>query len=174
MDKRTKTKREYMIRQALQKEIQHEGAQTKKMLERVPLDQFNWKPHEKSKEIGPLAIHIAQTPAWTSRILAAPDFDMLTFKRETPEIKSIEDLVKISETNIQKAVDDLQKAGDADMMGMWSFRKGEQVVFSLPVATAIRTLAMNHLVHHRGQLSVYLRLLNIPVPGMYGASADEL
>jgi uncharacterized damage-inducible protein DinB len=163
-----------MIRQALQKEIQHEGAQTKKMLERIPLDKFNWKPHEKSREIGPLAIHIAQTPAWTSRILFAPDFDMLTFKRETPEIKSVEELVNISEANIQKAVADLQNANDEDMMGMWSFKKGEQVVFSLPVATAIRTLAMNHLVHHRGQLSVYLRLLNIPVPGMYGASADDV
>lgn len=163
-----------MIRQALTKEIQHEGGQTKKMLERIPMDQFTWKPHEKSREIGPLAIHIAQTPAWTSRILAAADFDMLTFKRVTPEIKSASDLVNISESNIQKAVEDLQKATDDDMMQMWTFKRGDQVIFSLPRAAAIRALAMNHLIHHRGQLSVYLRLLNIPVPGMYGASADEV
>ena len=163
-----------MIRQALSREIHHEGAQTKKMLERIPMDNFKWKPHEKSREIGPLAVHIAQTPAWTSRILAAADFDMLTFKREIPEIKSADELVTISEANIEKAIDDLQKASDKDMMGIWTFRRGDKVIFSLPIAAAIRTLAMNHLVHHRGQLSVYLRLLNIPVPGMYGASADEV
>jgi len=163
-----------MIRQGLIREIQHEGAQTNKMLERIPIDNFSWKPHERSREIGPLAIHIAQTPAWTSRILAAADFDMLTFKREIPEIKSADDLVKISETNIQKAIDDLQKSSDEDMMTTWTFRRGDKAVFSLPRAAAIRTLAMNHLVHHRGQLSVYLRLLNIPVPGMYGPSADEV
>jgi len=163
-----------MIRQSLTKEIEHEGAQTKKMLERIPLDQFNWKPHEKSREIGQLAIHIAQTPAWTSRILAAADFDMLSFKREVPEINSPEDLVKISETNIENAVGDLQKTSDEDMVAMWTFKRGNKVVFSLPRGVAIRTLAMNHLIHHRGQLSVYLRLLNIPVPGMYGASADEM
>jgi len=163
-----------MIRQGLANEIRHEGGQTKKMLERIPMDKFGWKPHEKSREIGPLAIHVAQTPAWTSRILAAEDFDMLTFKRVTPEIKSVDDLVKVSESNIQKAVDDLQKASDEDMMQMWTFKRGDQVIFSLPRVAAIRAFAMNHLVHHRGQLSVYLRLLNIPVPGMYGASADEV
>jgi uncharacterized damage-inducible protein DinB len=163
-----------MIRQALSKEIQHEGAQTSKMLDRIPLDKFSWKPHEKSRELGQLAIHVAQTPAWTSRILAAADFDLLSFKRDVPEIKSPADLVKISETNIQKASEDLEKASDEDIMGMWTFRRGEHVIFSLPRAVAIRALSMNHLVHHRGQLSVYLRLLNIPVPGMYGASADEV
>jgi uncharacterized damage-inducible protein DinB len=163
-----------MIRQGIIKEIQHEGSQTKRILERIPIGNFNWKPHEKSREIGQLAIHVAQIPAWTSRILSATDFDMLTFKREIPEIKSDNDLIKISEENIQKAVDDLQRAGDEDMMVMWSFKRGEQVIFSLPRAAAIRNMSMNHLIHHRGQLSVYLRLLNIPVPGMYGASADEM
>jgi hypothetical protein len=71
-------------------------------LERIPIDNFNWKPHEKSREIGQLAIHVAQIPAWTSRILAATDFDMLTFKRDVPEIKSADDLIKISDSNIQK------------------------------------------------------------------------
>ena len=163
-----------MIRQALMREIEHEGSQTKRILERIPTDNFNWKPHEKSREIGQLAIHVAQIPAWTSRILAATDFDMLTFKRDSPEIKSAGELVDISNTNIQKAVEDLQKASDENIMEMWTFKRGEQVIFSLPRAAAIRAMSMNHLVHHRGQLSVYLRLLNIPVPGMYGASADEM
>lgn len=163
-----------MIRQALSREIEYEGSQTKKVLERIPVDKFNWKPHEKSKEIGALAIHVAQIPSWTSRALASSEFDMATMKREVPEIKSADDLVKISDTNIQKAIEDLQKASDEDMMVMWTFRRGDQVVFSLPRAAVIRSMAMNHLVHHRGQLTVYLRLLNIPVPGIYGPSADEM
>ena len=163
-----------MIRQGMIKEIEHEGSQTKKILERIPIDHFNWKPHEKSKEIGALAIHVAQIPAWTSRILAATDFDLATFKRDTPQINSADDLVNMLSENIRKAVEDLQKASDEDMMQTWTFRRGDHVVFSLPRAAAIRNLSMNHLVHHRGQLSVYLRLLNIPVPGMYGPSADEM
>ena len=163
-----------MIKEAIMREIQHEGSQTKRILERIPVDNFNWKPHEKSREIGPLALHVAQIPAWTSRILAATDFDILTFKPDVPEIKSADDLVSISDSNIQKAVADLQKASDEDLMAMWAFKRGGQVIFSLPRAAAIRNMSMNHLVHHRGQLSVYLRLLNIPVPGMYGASADEM
>lgn len=163
-----------MIRQGMTREIEHEGSQTKKMLARIPVDKFNWKPHEKSREIGALAVHIAQIPAWTSRILAATDFDMLSFKRDVPEIKTTDDLIKISEINIRKAIEDLQNTKDEDMFAMWTFRRGVQIIFSLPRAAAIRSMSMNHLIHHRGQLSVYLRLLNIPVPGMYGASADEM
>ena len=162
-----------MIKQAMLNEIEHEGAQTKRMLERVPVDKFHWKPHDKSREIGQLAVHVAQIPAWTSRVLAAPDFDMMTFKRDVPEIKSADDLIKISDANIQKAIQDIENAKDEDMMVMWTFKRGDQIIFTLPRVAAIRNMAMNHLVHHRGQLSVYLRLLNIPVPGMYGPSADE-
>ena len=146
----------------------------KKILERVPVDHFNWKPHEKSREIGLLAIHVAQIPSWASRTLASSEFDMATMKREVPEIKTADDLVKILEDNVQKAVEDLKKASDDDMMATWTFRRGDHVIFSLPRAAVIRSMAMNHLIHHRGQLSVYLRLLDIPVPGMYGPSADEM
>lgn len=162
-----------MIRQGMIREIEHEGSQTKKILERIPIDKFDWKPHEKSRTIGALAIHVAQLPSWTSRALAASEFDMATMNREVPEIKTANDLVSISENNIQKAIEDLQNASDEAMMAMWTFRRGEQVIFTLPRAAVIRSMAMNHLIHHRGQLSVYLRLLNIPVPGMYGPSADE-
>lgn len=143
------------------------------MLERIPIDKFNWKPHDKSREIGALAIHVAQLPSWASRALTSSEFDILTMKREVPEIKTAEDLVKILEASVSKAVEDLQKASDEDMMTTWTFKRGEHVVFSLPRAAVIRSMAMNHLIHHRGQLSVYLRLLDIPVPGMYGPSADE-
>jgi uncharacterized damage-inducible protein DinB len=154
------------------REIEHEGSQTKKILERVPFDKFSWKPHDKSRELGKLAIHIAETPKWISRILTATEFDVVTLK--PTEVNSTEELVKLSEASTQKAIADLQNASDEEMMNMWTFRRGDHVIFTLPRAAAIRNLGMNHLIHHRGQLSVYLRLLNIPVPGMYGPSADEV
>jgi uncharacterized damage-inducible protein DinB len=163
-----------MIRQALMKEIEHEGSQTKKILERVPIDFFTWKPHEKSRQIGALALHVAQIPSWTSRIVTTPEVNIDTMVREVPDIKTAYDLVLVSERNIQKAIEDLQNASDEDMMAMWTLKKGEHTVFTLPRVAAIRAMAMNHLLHHRGQLTVYLRLLDVPVPGMYGPSADEI
>jgi uncharacterized damage-inducible protein DinB len=163
-----------MISQGMMKELEHEGGQTKRILERIPIDKFNWKPHEKSREIGQLAIHVAQIPTWTSRILAASEFDIATFKRDIPQISSADDLVKLSAESVQQAMENLQKAGDEDMIAMWTLRMADHVVFSLPRVAAIRSMSMSHLIHHRGQLSVYLRLLDIPVPGIYGPSADEM
>lgn len=163
-----------MIRQALMKEIEHEGSLTRKVLERIPIDSFTWKPHEKSREIGALAIHVAQIPAWTSRIVTTPEVNIDTLVRPVPDVKTTQDLALFSDTTIQNAIADLQKATDEDMMAIWTLKKGEHTVFTLPRAAAIRAMAMNHLVHHRGQLTVYLRLLDIPVPGMYGPSADEM
>lgn len=162
-----------MIRQGLIKEIEHEGLNTKKVLERIPMDFFTWKPHTKSREIGALALHVAEIPSWTSRIVTTPEVNIATLVRETPDIKTPYDLVLVSERNVQQAIEDLQNAKDEDMMAMWTLKKGEHTVFSLPRVAAIRAMAMSHLIHHRGQLSVYLRLLDIPVPGIYGPSADE-
>ena len=162
-----------MIKQAMINEIKHEGAQTKKLLERVPFDKFDWSPHEKSMKLGRLAVHVAEIPRWSSRILSAPEFDFTKAEYKQAEVQSTEELVQLSENNIQKALDDFNAAKDEDLMASWTFRRGEHVIFTLPRAAAIRTLAMNHLLHHRGQLSVYLRLLHIPIPGMYGPSADE-
>ena len=162
-----------MIKQAMINEIKHEGAQTKKLLERVPFDKFDWSPHEKSMKLGKLAVHVAEIPRWSSQILSAPEFDFTKAGYKQAEVYSTEELVQLSENNIQKALDDFNAAKDEDLMASWTFRRGEHVIFTLPRAAAIRTLAMNHLLHHRGQLSVYLRLLNIPIPGMYGPSADE-
>ena len=162
-----------MIKQAMINEIKHEAAQTKKLLERVPFDKFDWSPHEKSMKLGRLAIHIAEIPRWSSRILAATEFDFTKAGYKAAEVHSTEELVQLSENNIQTALDDFNTTKDEDLLASWTFRRGEHVIFTLPRAAAIRTLAMNHLLHHRGQLSVYLRLLDIPIPGMYGPSADE-
>jgi len=163
-----------MITQGLIKELEHEGSQTKKVLERIPMDFFTWKPHQKSREIGALALHVAEIPAWASRIVTTPEINIDTMVREVPDIKTAYDLVLISEKSVQQAIADLQKANDEDMMAMWTLKKGEHTVFSLPRVAAIRAMAMSHLIHHRGQLTVYLRLLDISVPGIYGPSADEM
>jgi uncharacterized damage-inducible protein DinB len=162
-----------MIKQAMINEIKHEGAQTKKLLERVPFDKFNWSPHEKSMQLGKLAVHVAEIPRWSSRILTATEFDFTKGGYKQAEVHRTEELVQLSENNIQKALDDFNATTDEDLFAPWTFRRGEHIIFTLPRAAAIRTLAMNHLLHHRGQLSVYLRLLDIPIPGMYGPSADE-
>lgn len=154
-------------------ELKYEGSQTKKLLERVPFDQFGWKPHERSMLLEKLAIHVAEIPRWASRILTATEFDFTKANYTAPEVNSTDDLVQLSETNIQNALNDFAATSEEDLMTPWTFRRGEHVIFTLPRVAAIRTLAMNHLVHHRGQLSVYLRLLNVPIPGMYGPSADE-
>jgi uncharacterized damage-inducible protein DinB len=163
-----------MVREGMMKELEHEGNQTKRILERIPIDKFSWKPHQKSKEIGQLGIHVAQIPTWGSRILTTPEFNLATFKREMPQINSTDDLVKLSTHSVQQAIADLQKATDEDMLAMWTLRMGDHVVFSLPRVAAIRSMCISHLIHHRGQLSVYLRLLDVPVPGIYGPSADEM
>ena len=162
-----------MIKQAMINEIKHEAAQTKKLLERVPFDKFDWSPHEKSMKLGKLAVHIAEIPRWSSRILTATEFDFTKAGYKPAEVHRSEELVQLSENNIQTVLDDFNASTDEDLFASWTFRRGEHVIFTLPRAAAIRTLAMNHLIHHRGQLSVYLRLLNIPIPGMYGPSADE-
>ena len=162
-----------MLKQAMTNEIKHEGAQTKKLLERTPYEQFDWKPHERSMKLGTLAVHIAEIPKWSSRILTSTEFDFTKANYKAAEVNSTAELVQLSENNIQRAVEDFNSLSEEDLITPWTFRRGEHIIFTLPRAAAMRTLAMNHLLHHRGQLSVYLRLLNIPIPGMYGPSADE-
>lgn len=162
-----------MIKHALIKELEFEGASTKKMLGRVPFDKFDWKPHEKSTSLGKLAVHVAEIPRWVTRVVTLPEYDFLTANVQPSEVHSTEDILKVHETNLQKAIADLQTIPDEELMTPWTFRRGEQVFFTLPRAAVIRNMAMNHMIHHRGQLSVYLRLLDVPVPGMYGPTADE-
>ena len=154
-------------------ELKSESVNTKKILERVPLEKADWKPHEKSMSIGRLATHIAETSQWICRILENDEFDFAsqTFK---PRVASSKDeLLEIFNNNLSKAIAALEKAGDADMNKIWVVKKGEFIVFQMPKKVAIRGWGFSHATHHRGQLSVYLRLLEIAVPGMYGLSADE-
>jgi len=156
-------------------ELQHEAANTRKMLERVPLEKATWKPHEKSRALANLALHVAQNYSWVERIMNNDDFDMAkpnAFPTHEPP-KTSKELLDMFDNNVATATKALEKANDETLMKGWKFRAGDQVFIDLPKAAAIRSMAFNHHIHHRGQLSVYLRDLNVPVPGMYGPSADE-
>ena len=163
-----------MIKDALIAELKHEGAMTKKMLERVPLDRADWKPDEKSMSVGRLATHIAEIPDWTSRIATKEEFDFMKDFNFTPYVaKSSEELIGILQKSLDEAINNLSKLSDEEMNKHWVVKRGEQVMFDTPRKVAVRGWTLSHLIHHRGQLSVYLRLLGVPVPGMYGPSADE-
>jgi uncharacterized damage-inducible protein DinB len=163
-----------MLNQPILSELQHEAAQTKKMLEKVPYDQFDWNPHQKSMNLGRLAAHVAELPGWITMIVTTDELDFSKFDYKPYKAKSTEDLAQFFNQNVQQALEALQGASDETLLAPWTLRNGEHIIFTLPRIAAIRSMAMNHLIHHRGQLSVFLRLLDIPIPGMYGPSADEM
>ena len=158
---------------ALIAELKYEAAQTKKILEKVPLDKASWKPHERSMSLGGLATHVAEIPHWISRVITIDDFDFLVQGSSSHVAASQEELIAIFNDKFDKAIADLETMEDESFGQIWIVRRGEQVFYQLKKKVAIRSWGLNHLIHHRGQLSVYLRLLDVPVPGMYGPSADE-
>jgi uncharacterized damage-inducible protein DinB len=161
------------LKDAFIAELKSESALTQKILERVPMDKSDWTPHEKSMTLGRLASHVAEIPHWVSDILLKDEYDFLAYPYKPLVAASKEELLGIMLNGTNKAISDLNNADDELMGKNWTVRRGEQVYFTLPKKVAIRGWAYSHLYHHRGQLSVYLRLLDVPVPGMYGPSADE-
>lgn len=160
------------INQAFIGELQHEAATTRKVLERIPQETFDWKPHEKSMSMKDLATHVADMFGWFSYTLEADELDFAA-GYEQPRVANAQELVEILDKNVAAAIGSLQKTDDAMFMKKWTLRSGEQILLEMPKAAVVRGMVMNHIVHHRGQLSVYLRLNDIPVPAMYGPSADE-
>ncbi|SNR33997.1 MULTISPECIES: DinB family protein [Hymenobacter] len=160
------------IQAALGQELKHELALTRRLLERVPSDKFEWQPHPKSMKVGTLASHMANLVGFLEMSLQGAETDVLTVKFPDSPTTTDEVLRRfdVNGENIHKA---LEQVDDATFHDSWSLRRGEQVLFTMPRAAVARMLVLNHLIHHRGQLSVYLRLLDIPVPAIYGGSADE-
>ena len=154
-------------------ELEHEAATTRKCLERVPADKFDWKPHEKSMSFGKLAVHVAEMFGWTPATLQHPELDFSKFDYKPYEPVTTDDLLEYLDKNVAEAIDTLRNTGDEIFMETWTMRNAEQVYFTLPKVAVMRSFVLNHIVHHRGQLSVYLRLNDIPVPSIYGPSADE-
>lgn len=161
------------VNQPLLDELEREAKTTKKLLEKVPTERLDWKPHEKSYSIGALAGHIAEIAGWLDLMLNADELDFATMNYTPPAIKENADIMKLFEENQANGKSVLQNATDEKFEGNWRMRQGEQIFFELPRTQVIRTWVFNHIVHHRAQLGVYLRLLNIPVPGTYGPSADD-
>lgn len=159
---------------ALLAELQHEAGNSRKMIERVPTDKLIWRPHEKSMTIGRLATHIADIPIWFSRVINADEFDFATAVFNRDAKKDTQEILQLFDERLSEAVDLLQQASDEILNASCTFRRGDQIFFQLPRKTILRNFCYNHVYHHRGQLSVYLRLVDIPVPGMYGPSADEI
>jgi uncharacterized damage-inducible protein DinB len=160
------------MKDAVKAEFDHEMATTRKLLERLPDDKLGWKPHEKSMSLGGLATHLGHIPNWAAHILNDASFD-LDGTGLHPEAKtSRRDILTAFDAVTTEARRWLDKS-DTEYMDMWSLTRGGREMFSMPRVAAFRTFVLYHIVHHRGQLSVYLRLNDIPVPAIYGPTADE-
>ena len=157
-------------------EYDHEAATTRRVLERMPEDKVDWRPHERSMTLGRLCGHIAEMPVWGRVVLGEDGFDVATSGERGYESFVAHDRDSLLE-RFDGAVAALREAArgypDERMRDSWTLANGGQVVFSSPRGAALRGFVFSHLIHHRGQLSVYLRLLDVPVPSIYGPSADE-
>jgi uncharacterized damage-inducible protein DinB len=161
------------LAQSLIPEFDHEMAGTRKVLERVPLERFDWSPHPKSFPLGRLANHLAGIPRWGVVAVTAPEFDFANSGPAAAPATTREALLAGFDEKVAAARSAIAGAAEAAWAEPWTLRNGEHVVFTLPRAVVLRNLVLNHNVHHRGQMTVYLRLLDVPVPGLYGPSADE-
>ena len=154
-------------------ELQQESANTRAILAAVPFDKADFKPHEKSMSLKSLATHIAEINGWWKECLIHDELDFAKDGGTRKEYHSTDDIVAWHDELIAKSTIILNNAKDEDFAKPWTMRNGDTIYFTLPKEAVVRTWCLNHLYHHRGQLTVYLRLLNIAVPGMYGPTADS-
>jgi len=158
----------------LRHEFQEEMDKTRKILSSIPEDKLGWKPHDKSSALGKLAMHIGNNPIWVGAILGGTEFDFNNRLPTPPAPDSKSIILEHFERKVAEATKALEAADDAALDEIWTCKQGEVVYFNVPRGAAVRNFSISHLIHHRGQLSVYLRLLDIPVHGMYGQSADGI
>lgn len=158
---------------ALIGELQVEAATTRKCLERIPAEKFDYTPHEKSMKMGRLAVHIAEMFGWAIETVNKTELDFATMDYKPFEPQTTEELVGFFEKILLETTEALKATSDEAMMENWTLRNGDQIYFTMPRIQVLRGMVFNHIVHHRGQLSVYMRLNDIPVPALYGPSADE-
>jgi uncharacterized damage-inducible protein DinB len=158
------------IAQTLLPEFDLEMATTRRLLERVPSDKGQWKPHPKSFPLGHLAQLVATMPGWLTKTVGGTEINLATSPGYSFE--KTESLLGQFDQHVREAREALESAKDTDFDVMWSLKNGEQVLFSAPRGTVVRS-HINHLIHHRGQLTVYLRLVDVPLPSVYGPTADE-
>ncbi len=155
-------------------EFDREMATTRKLLERVPMERAGWAPHQKSTKLGELASHVARLARNTGMVLNSDELNFATVDRSAwGPLHTREELLAAFDANVASSRAAIADATEEQLTGKWTLRWGEKVIFSEPRAQVHRFFSMNHLIHHRAQLGVYLRLLDVPLPGSYGPTADE-
>lgn len=159
------------INELLIREFDKEMSNTRKTLERVPADKWDWKPDEKSGSLGWMAGHIANLNAFTAVVINTPELEVAG--RNFPRVEKHADLLDAFEKLGEEARAALASVTDEQLQQIWTLKRNGNVIFSMPRYDMLRTMCFNHIVHHRGQLTMYLRQLEVPVPGLYGPSADE-
>ena len=161
------------LNESILAEFQQEAKSTRKILERVPEKSFSWKPHEKSMSLGELTHHLAEIPEWVNVSIEQDVFDFSESGYVPKEQTTTAALLKIFDESVNKASESLKNASDETLMGNWTMKSGEKVYFTMPKLAVLRSFVLSHSIHHRGQLSVYLRMLDVPLPQIYGPTADE-
>ena len=160
------------IRDALLADYDHEMGTTRRLLERLPDDKLGWKPHDRSMSLGGLATHLSRIPEWAGTILNEPSFDLADAPAHAAEPTSRAGILASFDATRARTRAWMDKT-DGEYHTLWTLTRGGQQLFSVPRVSAFRSFVLHHIIHHRGQLSVYLRLNDVPVPAIYGPSADE-
>ncbi len=161
------------MKSELIREFKEEAEKTRKILLRVPTDKFDWQPHEKNSSFRALAQHIANVPSWVGATLKHDELDFANPMPKNEPAADNDALMAFFEMRNTEALKVLEEMDEAELKRDWTMRMGEQIFFTKPKGDVLREFVFNHIVHHRGQLSLYLRMLDIPVPALYGPTADE-
>ena len=159
------------IIEGMLQELEQEARTTRRVLERVPADQLGWRPHKKARTLGELALHVAGTPGEVAKLASQSEVQAPDFRDASPA--SAAELIPALDKSIATARQLLGSMDDATLNGMWRMKRNGHDVIAMPRAALLRSIMLNHWYHHRGQLSVYLRELGVPIPSIYGPSADE-
>ncbi|BFT69546.1 DinB family protein [Paenibacillus sp. P36] len=162
-----------MMKRLIVGDFMHELATTRRILERLPEEHMAWRPHVKSMTLSGLATHLINLLNWQVAIFLYPEFDLSTVPLRREPLERRDDMLEEFDANVTKLENLLAECDELTLGEEWTLRNGDHVILRQPRAIALRTFGISHMVHHRAQLGVYLRLLDIPVPGMYGPSADE-
>lgn len=162
-----------MVKQLIVGDATYELANTRRLLERLPEEHMSWRPHEKSMRLAELATHLINLLNWQIAILQYPEFDLSTVPLRRKSLEKQSDILDEFDANVGKLKNLLDECDEKTLGEEWTLRHGDQIIRREPRAIALRTFGLNHMVHHRAQLGIYLRLLDISVPGIYGPSADE-
>jgi uncharacterized damage-inducible protein DinB len=155
-------------------ELEHEGAITRKLIAAVPEDRFDHRPHDKSWTARQLVGHLTEIPGWVPAMLEHPQWDMAHDEYILQTFESVQESLEFFDRNLGLALKSLRLINDHDIQQPWTMRCGERIYIQLPRSIVVRNFILNHSIHHRAQLGVYLRLMDVPVPAVYGSSADDL